>query len=301
MKSLKELVLAASEKVVINEVTNIKEIYPDSTVFESLEEFESHVVYRAAEYLADNYPDEEEYTSGNWMLATACDWEGDWLFHIDGEYYIMDYCDLDNEEVDDVQVYIWNHNLNEFQQRISEELGREVLVEDNDIIKVDSLNDIKEIINDSYYDYFHFSLGMFDNLILYSNNEDFLEQLPTEFEMYNESTETNEVFLCDKDEYGIIKISRPKDIIEVNLKIIFNKFTDVEAVDIATYKIMCNLPYINEIETVLEWMISNRISFLKKGYIDIIAKNENKELPDCEISSAFFYFFSSKLIFLKSF
>lgn len=283
MKTLKDLVLAASEKIVMNEVTNIEELYPNSTVFTNLEEFESHVVDRAVEYLVDNYPDEEEYDSGTWMLSTACDYEGDWIFLIDGEYYFMDYCNWDNEEADDVQVYIWNHNLDEFQQRLSEELGREVVVEGNDIIKVDSLNDIKETINDSCYGYFNFSLGMFDNLKLYSNNKDFLEQLPTEFEIYNESTETNEVFLCDKDEYGIIKISRPKDIIEANLKIIFNKFTDVEAVDIATYKIICNMPYINEINTVLEWMKSNRISFFKKGYIDIIAKNENKELPDCGI------------------
>lgn len=280
MKTLRNLVLAASEKVTMNGVSNIKEIYPDSTIFESIEEFESHVVDRAVEYLVDNYPDEEEYDSGTWMLPTACDYEGDWIFLIDGEYYFMDYCNWDNEEADDVQVYIWNHNLDEFQQRLSEELGREVVVEGNDVIKVDSLNDIKETINDSCYGYFNFSLGMFDNLKLYSNNKDFLEQLPTEFEMYNESTEINEVFLCDKDEYGIVKISRPKDIIEANLKIIFNKFADVEAVDKATYKVKCDISYINEIKTVLEWMKSNRISFYSKGYIDIIAKNENKELPD---------------------
>ena len=280
MKTLRNLVLAASEKVTMNGVSNIKEIYPDSTIFESIEEFESHVVDRAVEYLVDNYPDEEEYDSGTWMLSTACDYEGDWIFLIDGEYYFMDYCNWDNEEADDVQVYIWNRNLDEFQQRLSEELGREVVVEGNDVIKVDSLNDIKETINDSCYGYFNFSLGMFDNLKLYSNNKDFLEQLPTEFEMYNESTEINEVFLCDKDEYGIVKISRPKDIIEANLKIIFNKFADVEAVDKATYKVKCDISYINEIKTVLEWMKSNRISFYSKGYIDIIAKNENKELPD---------------------
>lgn len=278
--NLKSLIIAASEKVLMNEVSNIKEIYPDSTIFESIEEFESHVVDRAVEYLTDNYPDEEEYDSGTWMLSTACYYEGDWIFLIDGEYYFMDYCNWDNEEADDVQVYIWNHNLDEFQQRLSEELGREVVVEGNDVIKVDSLNDIKETINDSCYGYFNFSLGMFDNLKLYSNNKDFLEQLPTEFEIYNENTETNEVFISDKDEYGIIKISRPKDIIEENLKIIFNKFADVEAVDKATYKVKCDISYINEIKTVLEWMKSNRISFYSKGYIDIIAKNENKELPD---------------------
>lgn len=274
MKTLRNLVLAASEKVIMNEVTNIKEIYPDSTIFESIEEFEAHVVDRGVEYLADNYPDEEEYTSGNWMLATACDWEGDWLFHIDGEYYIMDYCNWDNEEADDVQVYIWNHNLDDFQQRLSEELEREVVVEGNDVIKVDSLNEIKEAINEACYGYFHFSLEMFDNLKLYSNNKDFLKQLPTEFEMYNENTETNEVFLCSKDEYGILKISRPKDIIEANLKNIFNDFANIEAVDEVTYKVKCVIPYINEIKTVLEWMKSNSISFLNKGYIDIIAKNE---------------------------
>lgn len=281
MKTLKDLVLAASEKVVMNEVSNIKELYPDSTVFTNLEEFETHVVDRAVEYLVDNYPDEEEYDSGTWMLSTACDYEGDWIFLIDGEYYFMDYCNWDNEEADDVQVYIWNHNLDEFQQRLSEELGREVVVEGNDVIKVDSLNDIKETINDSCYGYFNFSLGMFDNLKLYSNNKDFLEQLPTEFEIYNENTETNEVFISDKDEYGIIKISRPKDIIEENLKIIFNKFADVEAVDKATYKVKCDISYINEIKTVLEWMKSNHISFLNKGYIDIIVKNE--ELANREI------------------
>lgn len=190
----------------------------------------------------------------------------------------MDYCNWDNEEADDVQVYIWNHNLDEFQQRLSEELRREVVVEGNDVIKVDSLNDIKETINDSCYGYFNFSLGMFDNLKLYSNNKDFLEQLPTEFEIYNENTETNEVFICDKDEYGIIKINRPKDIIEMNLKNVLNNFINIEAVDEVTYKVKCDMPYIKEIETVLEWIKSNCISFLNKGYIDIIVKN--KELAN---------------------
>lgn len=228
--------------------------------------------------MVDNYPDEEEYDSGTWMLSTACDYEGDWIFLIDGEYYFMDYCNWDNEEADDVQVYIWNHNLDEFQQRLSEELRREVVVEGNDVIKVDSLNDIKETINDSCYGYFNFSLGMFDNLKLYSNNKDFLEQLPTEFEIYNENTETNEVFICDKDEYGIIKINRPKDIIEMNLKNVLNNFINIEAVDEVTYKVKCDMPYIKEIETVLEWIKSNCISFLNKGYIDIIVKN--KELAN---------------------
>ena len=119
---------------------------------------------------------------------------------------------------------------------------------------------------------------MFDNLKLYSNNKDFLEQLPTEFEIYNENTETNEVFICDKDEYGIIKINRPKDIIEMNLKNVLNNFINIEAVDEVTYKVKCDMPYIKEIETVLEWIKSNCISFLNKGYIDIIVKN--KELAN---------------------
>ena len=38
------------------------------------------------------------------------------------------------------------------------------------------------------------------------------------------------------------------------------------------------MPYIKEIETVLEWIKSNCISFLNKGYIDIIVKN--KELAN---------------------
>ena len=73
MENLRNLVLAASKKVEMNGVTDIKELYPDSTVFDSIEEFEQHVIDRAVEYLADNYQDEEEYTSSNWMLATACD------------------------------------------------------------------------------------------------------------------------------------------------------------------------------------------------------------------------------------
>ena len=69
MENLKNLVLAASQKVEMNGVTDIKKLYPDSIVFDSIEEFEQHVIDRAVEYLADNYPDEEEYTSSNWMLA----------------------------------------------------------------------------------------------------------------------------------------------------------------------------------------------------------------------------------------
>lgn len=122
MENLKNLVLAASKKVEMNGVTDIKELYPDSTVFDSIEEFEQHVIDRAVEYLADNYPNEEEYTSSNWMLATACDCEGDWLFLIDGNYYLMDYCDLDNSKVENVQIEIWENNIEEFNDRLSEEL-----------------------------------------------------------------------------------------------------------------------------------------------------------------------------------
>lgn len=122
MENLRNLVLAASKKVEMNGVTDIKELYPDSTVFDSIEEFEQHVIDRAVEYLADNYPNEEEYTSSNWMLATACDCEGDWLFLIDGNYYLMDYCDLDNSKVENVQIEIWENNIEEFNDRLSEEL-----------------------------------------------------------------------------------------------------------------------------------------------------------------------------------
>ena len=43
MENLKNLVLAASQKVEMNGVTDIKKLYPDSIVFDSIEEFEQHV------------------------------------------------------------------------------------------------------------------------------------------------------------------------------------------------------------------------------------------------------------------
>lgn len=63
MENLKNLVLAASKKVEMNGITDIKELYPDSTVFDSIEEFEQHVIDRAVEYIVYNYPYEEDYTS----------------------------------------------------------------------------------------------------------------------------------------------------------------------------------------------------------------------------------------------
>lgn len=128
-RDLESLILAASEKVVMNGVANIEEVYPDSIVFDTVEEFEAHVVDRAVEYLTSNYPNLEEYTSGDWMLSTACECEDEWVFLIDGEYYLLDYCDLNNEKVEDVQEFIWNNNIEEFASRIAEELNVETEIE----------------------------------------------------------------------------------------------------------------------------------------------------------------------------
>lgn len=103
MENLKNLVLAASQKVEMNGVTDIKKLYPDSIVFDSIEEFEQHVIDRAVEYIVCNYPYEEDYTSGTWMFSTACDCEGDWIFLIDGDYRLMDYCNVSDTNVSNVK------------------------------------------------------------------------------------------------------------------------------------------------------------------------------------------------------
>lgn len=274
MKSLKKLVLAASEKVVLNGVSNIKEMHPDSTVFESIEDFESHVIDRVVEYLVDNYPDEEEYTSGTWMLSTACNCEGDWIFLIDGEYYLMDYCDLNNEKVDDVQVFIWNNNVNELTQKLNNKMKREVMIERDDAIKINSFDEIKKVINEACYGVSNFSLGMFPDLKLYSTNKDFLEQLPADIWLYNPNTQKNEVFVCKTDECGLITILRPKNVVEANLANIIGG--NVEASDEFTYKVKCDNSYLTEMESILNWMKENGISFLDKGTIDIVAKGNGE-------------------------
>lgn len=274
MKNLKDLVLAASEKVIMNEVSNIKEIYPDSTVFESIEEFEAHVIDRTIEYLSDNYPDEEEYTSGTWMLSTACNCEGDWIFLIDGGYYLMDYCDLNNEKVDDVQVFIWNNNVNELTQKLNNKMKREVMIERDDAIKINSFDEIKKVINEACYGVFNFSLGMFPDLKLYSTNKDFLELLPADIWLYNPNNQKNEVFVCKTDEYGLITILRPKNVVESNLVNIFGD--NVEAIDEFTYKVKCDNLFFSEMESILNWMKENGIFFLKKGTIDVVAKGDGE-------------------------
>lgn len=272
--NLVSLIMAASEKVVMNGVSNIKELYPDSTVFESVEEFEAHVVDRVVEYLADNYPDEEEYSSSNWMLSTACNCEGDWLFLIDGEYYIMDYCDLNNEKVDDVQIFIWNNNANELNKRLNKKMKREVMIERDDFIKVNSFDEIKKVINEAGYGVFNFSLGMFPDLKLYSTNKDFLELFPDNLWIYNPHTEKSEVFVCKTDECGLITILRPKNVVEANLANIIGG--NVEVSDEFTYKVKCNNLYLTEMELILNWMKENGISFLDKGTIDIVAKGDGE-------------------------
>lgn len=122
MENLKNLVLAASQKVEMNGVTNIKKLYPDSIVFDSIEEFEQHVIDRAVEYIVCNYPYEEDYTSGTWMFSTACDCEGDWIFLIDGDYRLMDYCNVSDTNVSNVKHAIWENNIEKFNDRLSEEL-----------------------------------------------------------------------------------------------------------------------------------------------------------------------------------
>ena len=63
------------------------------------------------------------------MLATACDCEGDWLFLIDGNYYLMDYCDLDNSKVEDVQIGIWENNGETFANQLAEKLDKETQID----------------------------------------------------------------------------------------------------------------------------------------------------------------------------
>ena len=122
MENLKNLVLAASQKVEMNGVTDIKKLYPDSIVFDSIEDFEQHVIDRAVEYIVCNYPYEEDYTSGTWMFSTACDCEGDWIFLIDGDYRLMDYCNVSDTNVSNVKHAIWENNIEKFNDRLSEEL-----------------------------------------------------------------------------------------------------------------------------------------------------------------------------------
>lgn len=271
---LVSLIMAASEKVVINGVSNIKELYPDSTVFETVEEFEAHVVDRVVEYLVDNYSDVEEYTSGDWMLSTVCNCEGDWLFLIDGEYYIMDYCDLNNEKVDDVQIFIWNNNANELNKKINKKMKREVMIERDDFIKVNSFDEIKKVINDAGYGVLNYSLGMFPDLKLYSTNKDFLELFPADLWIYNPHTEKSELFVCKTDDCGLITIIRPKNVIEANLANLIDG--NVEISDEFTYKVKCDNSYLTEIELILNWIKENGISFLKKGTIDVVAKGDGE-------------------------
>lgn len=271
---LVSLIMAASEKVVINGVSNIKELYPDSTVFETVEEFEAHVVDRVVEYLVDNYPDVEEYTSGDWMLSTVCNCEGDWLFLIDGEYYIMDYCDLNNEKVDDVQIFIWNNNANELNKKINKKMKREVMIERDDFIKVNSFDEIKKVINDAGYGVLNYSLGMFPDLKLYSTNKDFLELFPADLWIYNPHIEKSELFVCKTDDCGLITIIRPKNVIEANLANLIDG--NVEISDEFTYKVKCDNSYLTEIELILNWIKENGISFLKKGTIDVVAKGDGE-------------------------
>lgn len=273
-KDLESLILAASEKVVMNGVANIKELYPDSTVFETVEEFETHVVDRAVEYLVDNYPNVEEYTSGDWMLSTACNCEDDWLFLIDGEYYLMDYCDLNNEKVDDVQIFIWNNNANELNKRLNKKMKREVMIERDDFIKVNSFDEIKKVINDAGYGVLNYSLGMFPDLKLYSTNKDFLELFPADLWIYNPHTEKSELFVCKTDDCGLITIIRPKNVIEANLANLIDG--NVEISDEFTYKVKCDNSYLTEIELILNWIKENGISFLKKGTIDVVAKGDGE-------------------------
>lgn len=273
-RDLVSLIMAASEKVVMNGVSNIKELYPDSTVFETVEEFEAHVVDRVVEYLVDNYPDVEEYTSGDWMLSTVCNCEGDWLFLIDGEYYIMDYCDLNNEKVDDVQIFIWNNNANELNKKINKKMKREVMIERDDFIKVNSFDEIKKVINDAGYGVLNYSLGMFPDLKLYSTNKDFLELFPADLWIYNPHTEKSELFVCKTDDCGLITIIRPEKVIEANLANLIGR--NVEVSDEFTYKVKCDNSYLTEIELILNWIKENGISFLKKGTIDVVAKGDGE-------------------------
>lgn len=127
------LIIKASEKLNIktfDDVNTIKETYPEYILFDDVIEFEEHVIKRSVEYLVSNYPFDSEYSSSSWMFATACDFEGEWIFYIENEYYLMDYCNIENESVDDVQVFIWNENIVRYRKLLSEELGYNFVFDD---------------------------------------------------------------------------------------------------------------------------------------------------------------------------
>lgn len=143
---------------------------------------------------------------------------------------------------------------------------------------VNSIEEVKNAIDKACYGYFHFSLGMFDSLKVYSTDKEFLNSLPVEFEIRNENTETDEPFLCEANEQGEIRVSRPKDVVKSNIEVIFKRFTNVEPDDNATYNVKLIMPYFNEINEILEWMKSNNISFFNKGSIDKIIKFKSDDV-----------------------
>lgn len=126
---MKSLILAASEKVNVNEVTKIKDLYPNAMIFHTTDEFEQYVLDGAIEYLVDNYSDNEEYSSDTWMFLTAFADDDEWIFHFNKEYFIMDYQNGDNDKAEDVQVAIWEKHIDEIANRLAEVLETETKVE----------------------------------------------------------------------------------------------------------------------------------------------------------------------------
>lgn len=125
---MKSLILAASEKVNVNEVTNIKDLYPNAIIFHTTDEFEQYVLDGAIEYLVDS-SNNEEFSSATWMFLTAFADDDEWIFHFNKEYFIMDYQDGENDEAEDVQVVIWEKHIDEIANRLAEALETETEVE----------------------------------------------------------------------------------------------------------------------------------------------------------------------------
>lgn len=154
------------------------------------------------------------------------------------------------------------------------------VVSGNDMIKINSIEEIKQAFEEACFGDIHLGLGKFESLKLYGDAE-VINNLPSKFESDGEK------ILINKNSDNTISLTRHEDVIFANIQNLFGKFTTIKQMtDEYTYSVDCS-SFGNYIGYALDWLKNNNKPLINNKYIDVITVNQepNMKVIDFERSA----------------
>ena len=161
-----------------------------------------------------------------------------------------------------------NHNCNENDKRFNN-------LNKKEMIKVNSIEEVKQVFNRTRFDIIGLGLGIFENIELYADTE-VINNLPSEFETkYDGEIET---ILIKKNPDNTISLTRPEEIIMSQVQDFVKNVNITKWTDEHTYMVECGA-FGKYLFVVLEWLRANNMPLPNNKYIDSITVNQ---VPDVD-------------------